>query len=256
MGDFFGAGRRGLGSGLFGGGGNTKTYAEILVDDYGADEVWPLVDIASGTDIPAFVNSNRDGTLTGWDLQNAAGPVTDTLAPYSDGANDYGDIHTSNGTDGLADIWDGEANLFMWLNSDTGFWTDDAYCYFLTLGNPGFEGFHVRKTGGNEIAWKFKTVGLSQISQTPSGWFSLGLSISLSDDEGKCFYNGSRQGAIHDLSGEAAGSITESWIMAESDGPFGVFTGWGAYVAVKFGSIWTPTDFQNMHDAAATAGAD
>jgi len=82
---------------------------------YGASEGW-LLNETSGTTITAAVNAARNGVYTGVDLASVAGPgnLSGKSFPYWDGANDYGNILTSNGSTGLVDIFNGgEVALFF-----------------------------------------------------------------------------------------------------------------------------------------------
>ncbi|MBD3354305.1 MAG: hypothetical protein GF364_22675 [Candidatus Lokiarchaeota archaeon] len=240
----------------------TRSYATILEEDYGADEVWPLVDIASGTTIHAHVNSNRDGTLTGWDLQNAAGPVPGTSAPYSDGANDCGNIYTSNGSDELADIFDpAEGSFLAWAKVQAASaWTDGESRHILTLGpNSNNRIVLLKNATDNTVIMSYKAGNhADQVVYNPfssTDWFYIGMSWSVADDEVRAYLNGSQVGGTQTGLGTWAGDLTNALIGAYFS-TTAIWHGLLAYAAVKFGSVWTPTQFSEMHAAAATAGAD
>lgn len=249
-------------------GGDTRTYAQTLVEDYGANEVWPLVDIATGTAIHAHVNGNRDGSLVGWDLQNAAGPVSGTQAPFIDGVNDYGNIYTSNGTDGLADIFDGqEGSLFIWAKvNSASVWSDSTVRYLVHLFAGSQDFIYIRKDNTeNKLRLWYEAnnaANQSNIDLSTTDWFSAGISWSLSagaDGEVKFFINGSQVGSTLTAIGSFSGSLNSTNCGLGSrtgNAANDVFHGYLAYPFMKFGSIWTPTQFQEMHDAASTAGAD
>ena len=236
-------------------GGAVTPYSDILVNTYSASEVWPLVDISSGTVIAAKVNSARNGTLTGWDLQNAAGPVTGTLAPYSDGANDYGNLLTSGGGVGLVDIFDGDVGIiFLFVKSDENatkylarFRVDASNLIVLANQTSGQMQFQRYAGGGTVLAAETYTyVG--------AGWYSVGMSWNTVADEVKTYINGGLKGTYGSI-GNFSGTIDTALIGAATTVPQFVLNGYLAYLAVKFGSIWSPTDFLAMHNAAATAGA-
>lgn len=250
-------------------GAGARTYATILQEDYGADEVWPLVDIASGTTIHAHVNGNRDGTIGGigasphWDLQNAAGPVSGTLAPYSDGANDYGDMYSSNGNDGLADIFDGnEGSFFIFYKPDAAALTDGLAHTVLRFVQSGANYFRIRKTAtDNQFEFRRVANGVSKQvfpGHSSSEWASMGMSWSVSGDEQRAFINGSQVGAT--LTGlDTFGGVlssNETLIGAATKTPSEVWLGHLAYFAIKIGGIWTPTQFQGMDDAVSEAAPD
>lgn len=241
-----------------------RTYAQILFEDYGADATWPLVNIASGTTIYDAFNSDRDGTLSGWVLQDAVGPVSGSLAPLSD-AGDYGDIYTTAPITGLTEIFDGSVgSLLLWLRVSSGsVWTDGNNYFALQLSRGSASGrIYIAKVGDNNIRFGY-TANDERLhvdhTISDTGWFSLGLSWSDAgnDGEGKMFANGQQVGSI---------TITESWIDVLSSDHCAVLArdvfgglswpGWGAYLAARFGEVWTPTQFQEIHDAASSALAD
>jgi len=134
------------------GGGKRINYADTLVTVFGAGEVWPLVDATDGV-IPAHVSAARNGTYAGWTPQNAASPISGTLAPYSDGTTGKGDILTANGTTGLADIFD---PVKGWLVTsfkayDAAVWTDGALRYIFQLFTDGNNYLRVHKSSSNNI---------------------------------------------------------------------------------------------------------
>lgn len=235
------------------------TYAETLRDTYGASEVWPLVDIAGGVNIPAFVNGARDGTLQGWDLQNAAGPVTGTLAPYSDGSNDYGNIFTSNGATGLADIFNGVVgSIFLWIKYD-GVFTNNLRLLdirqnnsnrllFVTLGVNDRYSFYYFAGG----AFQQSVFNVTDANV----WHSLGFSWSEPSNEVRTYFNGSQVGSTLTGLGTFTGIINKAIIGAQDTTPQNVIPAWLAYYSMKFNSVWSPAQFLGMHNDAATAGPD
>lgn len=239
------------------------TYPDILVQTYGADEVWPLVDIAAGTNVPATVNSNRDGTLGGsWSLQNAAGPVPGSLAPLGDGTTTYADIYSGNGSDGLADIFNGSTgSLIIWAKvSGAGVWTDGVDRWAIRLYSDANNAIQILKGAGNNVlAWRHegsnvnRVLNFSPISATV--WMCIGFSWNVATDEGLCYVNGLPFGAVSSpltaWDNVLTGVATQ--IGAGNQVATGVWPGWLAYCAVKFGSVWSPTDFTNIYNAAATA---
>lgn len=244
----------------------TKSYAAILRDDYNADEVWPLVDIAAGVTIPALVNSDRNGTLQGWNLQNTAGPVTGTLAPYSDGANDYGNILTDVGTTGLKQIFNGTTgSAFVWGKVvNVGAWTDGAVRNLFRLEANATNYILLTKSNTNNrfqflyfAGATLEIVNLNGLVTTD--WFSVGMSwdkTAGASGEVKAIWNGAQTGATQTGLGVWAGALTKALIGAETTVPVSVWDGWMAYAAVKFGSVWSPADFLAMHNAAATSEPD
>lgn len=244
--------------------GAVATYAETLRDTYGASEVWPLVDIASGTTINAFINSARNGTLTGWALQDAAGPVTGTLAPSSDGINDFGNIYTSGGGVGLNDIFNGSVFSVIVWGKPTTWVTLGVQRRFIDIRADGSNLFLLTQTGTTgQIQALYRAGGVTKSVTTatgsPAGWVLYGLSVDSGADEMKVFFNGSQTGTTQTGLGTWSGGAlnsTQTIIGAFSTTPSLVFDGHLSYVAFKFGSIWSPADHSDIYDAASTAGAD
>lgn len=241
------------------------SYSSILINTYGASEVWPLVDIASGTTITAKVSSARNGTLTGWTLQNAAGPVPGTLAPYSHGSVDGSNIKTAS----FESIFSGQiGSMFIWgkifdatVQNDG---TKDTLWYI--LGPSSLNYIVLRKyegTGANRgviALTKWGNVDQSWFYATTAtlNWFSLGFSwdktAAAGAGEGKFYFNGTQQAGTKTFGTWDAGALIYNVLGCSQVPNIDVFNGWMAYAACKFGSVWSPADFAGMHAAAATAG--
>jgi hypothetical protein len=239
-----------------------KTYAQILVDDYGAAEVWPLVNIASGTTITAYVNAARNGTLTGWGLQNAAGPVPGTLAPYTDGVGDLGDVLTSGGGVGLVDIFNGATGaVFGWVKKPA--WDATSRTMFYVRNAPNTSAIFIRElnaTGFMRFEYVAGGTGetIQQSGLSTTDWFSWALTWDISagaSGEVKAHINGSQIGSTATTLGTWAGPITSAYIGAVAAGTF-LHLGHMAYYAIKAGSVWSGAEIAAMHAAAATSGAD
>lgn len=229
-------------------GGVQLTYLEQLAQVFGASEIWPLVDIASGTPI-AFISSARNGTLTGWDLQNGAGPVAGTLAPYSDGVNDYGNIYSAS----LASIFNGqEGSAMIWVKTND--WTEvNQYGFVLLADGNNYIRLFIDSANRIDFAYKAGAVAKERYksSVTESGWMCWGLSWSKTADEVKAFYNGVQEGATFNSLGTWAGALASARIGAYiADLPGTSLDGFVAYCAFKFGSVWTPAQFLAMYLAA------
>lgn len=228
-------------------------YAQVLVTNYGASEVWPLVDITSGTAIKAKVNSTRNGTLTGWSLQNGIGPFRGELTPYSNGTSNYGNILTNSGSVGLVNIFNANAiSIFGWAKRNTSW----------VVGN-GQRIIMLQANGTNFIQIYITNVSLHfrvnyggtnynlDISTQTMDWFSYGLTIDKTADKIIPYLNGVTeltQGTV----GTWSGNIALALIGAASTVPANVWDGWLAYATFKFGTVWTPTQIHNMHSIGRT----
>jgi len=247
-------------------GASSPTYAQVLMDDYGASEVWPLVDIASGTTIHAHVNAARDGVEVGWDLQNADGPVPGSLAPYSDGTNDAGNIYSSS----LNSIFDwGVGCIFVWAKiADASIWTDGVTRYVVRMRFDNASQFAIQKSTTNNqifflarIGGTFNDFSVSGFSE--NDWISLALTWDTgagASGEVIVYKNGIQTGTTKTGIGTPAeaslGTNVTNLGAATFDPPLQNWDGWLAYCAVKFGSVWTPTQILEIHNAAATSAPD
>ncbi len=228
-----------------------RTYAQILVEDFAANEVWPLVNITSGTTILAHVNSARNGTLSGWDLQNAAGPVPGSLAPYAS-SGDSGNIFTTN-LAGIANLSVG--SLFCWCKMTIGVWGDASFHMIMELrNNTSIFTFVTKDSSANRLYWQQNGTEIQRpvTNLSTSGWFSVGMSWNNALPERKAFYNGAQVGATNTAAFSPTGSIDAATLGVRSGGSLAM-DGHLAYPAVRFGAVWTPAQFADMHGAAATA---
>jgi len=229
------------------GGAAAATYAEILRDTYGASEIWPLVNISSGTTISAFINSARNGTLTGWDLQNTAGPVTGTLAPYIDGTNDAGNILSAS----LTSIWSAtEGGMLIWGNVSA--WSG-AFRTALSF-YDGSSRAQIQKHNDNLIMRFYAGSDFGQGALPTTGaWHSYGIRWSNSENLIAYTIDGVQQDT--DIGLSLPSTIDLAGIGEIGNGTL-IWAGWLAYAAIWAGSAPSVADFLAMHNAAATAGAD
>lgn len=256
-----------IGAGVIGGkaGVSLPSLSSILINTYGATEVWPLVDISSGTTITARSNAARNGVEAGWDLQNAAGPVTGTLAPYSDGLDanhDRGNIDSVSfraiftGTVGSAFVFAKVANA--------GVWTDGLTHHLIKFKADNNNQFYITKSSTNNRIQVYTAIGgaakirnIDAVSTTD--WFMIGISWkdSANGDSVVAYLNATPQAALTGY-GAWAGTPTINVIGADSGvaSCIQIWNGWLAYAAVKFGSVWSATDFTNIYAALAGAGPE
>jgi hypothetical protein len=243
-----------------------NNYAAILAKVYGASEVYPLVDIASGTNILAYVNSARNGTLTGWALQNTAGPITNTLAPYSDGVesgsgSDVGNIDSVS----FRSIFNGAIGSMVCFGKlyDASVWSDGADREIINIkaDNNNWLRFYKQVTNNTIRAWisiggVTKTITVGSISTTD--WFQLALTWqdSANGNAAKLFLNGSQIGTTQMGFGAWSGTPTISLLGALNSSGGEVWNGWMAHAAFKFGSIWSQTDISNIYAARTGAGPE
>lgn len=246
----------GIGLGVGKGGGRVGKavvpYEDTLINVYGASEVWPLVDIASGTTITAKVSSNRNGTLTGWDLQNSAGPVSGKLAPYSDGVNDKGNILTS----GLNSIFDGEVGwMAICLKAESAaVWTDGASrgaFHVLADGNNYIKIYKPEAVSRLQLICRFGGAGASQqVFDIAHDWIQCVITWNKPEGEIGMYCQGILTGGIKTgFTSTWAGSLTNATIGALAAVPLSnVWKGNLAYAALGFGTALSAKQVADMYD--------
>jgi hypothetical protein len=237
-----------------------RKLADLLVVR-GATEIWPLLDMVSGTTIPAYINSARNGVESGWDLQNAASPIYgDTRsAPYSDGGTDFGNIFTSS----LSSVYNGSiGSMLIFAKVDAAAWTDGTQrCImrFLSAGTAPitFTGLYKSATN-NSLMFQYTTNGggstfTSAVSL--STWFCVGMSWKDASNgaEFRGFLNGAQIGStvtVTTSNAKVGLSTTNTCIGAANTAGAQSHKGHLAMAAVKYGSVWTPSDFAEFYRLA------
>lgn len=236
------------------GGDPGQDYADLLIDTYLANEVWRPTAILSGTTIPAQVASARDGTLTGWTLQNGTSPVAGEAlkSPFSDGDNDYGNLYTAS----LASLFDGaEGGFFGWAQvTDSAVWTDTEWRALLNVRVDANNGVLLRKTSAaSAMQCVFSAGGTASAANVssfnPTDWFSYAVTWSVSRNE-VMFYLNATQYATSNPPGTWVGTLTSAVFGAESSVPGRVWDGWLAYLAFWAGYAPTAANVAAMHAAA------
>lgn len=240
--------------GLLGARDPGAAYAQLLINTYGAVEVWRLTDVVDTT-IPSQVTSARDGTQSGLTVQNGTSPVTGEIlkTPLADGLNDWGDL----GTASLISAFNGnEISLFGWarvLNS--GVWSDGANRIILRLLTDASNLLVAYKPGSaNTFICRRIAGGTTKdvsAAIATTNWFSWAITASVTGDEFKAYLNGSQVGATGTSIGSYSGALANAIILSDVAKPTLVWSGWSAYFAVKFGSpVWSDAQIAAMHAAA------
>ena len=236
-----------------------RSYAQILVEDYGADEVWTGVQSAAD----AYVNAARAGSFSGVTAQNAAGPVTGTLAGYWDGTNDYWNVYTSGGGVGLADIFNGGTGAIVgWLKADSGAWTDAANRSIINLLADGNNYIRIYKTTvSNTLRFEYKAGGTAEVyvhTYSSLTWTSFYMRWDQPGDIVQYGINGSQVGGDFTGIGTWAGSLnaTQTTYGALNTAPSLIWKGHLAYISLWAGTAPSIATYTAMDAAAATAGAD
>lgn len=237
-------------------GNRSQAYINTIVNTYGADEVWPLVDIASGTTITASVNSARNGTVSGWQLQNAAGPVTGTLAPLSDGVNDYGDIYSSN----LATLFDGSTGGWaIWAKVyNANVWTDGVRRVAMAMSNDGGANqTYIRKElNPNQVTGFYEgndqPFSRSYNSAGDTDWKLYALTWNFSSNRARFIVDGVQNGDDMSITAATSG-IGPSYTVIGANSISAVFVwhGWLAYAMFWAGTEPSVSDLLAIYNAAS-----
>jgi hypothetical protein len=178
--------------------GGGKTYQKKIISLFGAANIvryWPMNE-TTGTAAVDVVNGGN-GTYTGVDLANAAGPFPPSSHPLfgtGDRLNVYGAA--------LNTAFPGnEGTLLVWCKvSAAGIWSDGAthrVANFQTSGNPWVT---MLKTATNKLQTYRRgndgtAAGLATISTTTTDWFYFGQTWSASNNRQRSYLNGAQQGA-------------------------------------------------------------
>lgn len=219
-------------------------YAQRLVNVYGAQEVWRLTDIKTGTTIPATVAAARNGTLQGWTLQNTVSPVSgDFKAPYSDGSNDYGDITTAS----LTSLFNPAAlSINIWIKTTD--WTTNFRTAFLLLADGNNQVRIISTTGGAALYYiAGGTTDTRAYLTASTDWLMMTMTVDTVADEMKTYVNGGSADTQTGL-GSWTGALGRAEIGAQTLVPSNVWDGDLAFAAVKFGlPVWTPAQVAAMY---------
>lgn len=234
---------------------STLSYINSLVQLYGASEVWALDDI-SGTTALAAVSAARNGTYIGVSLNDTDGPVVgeSERAGRWDGVNDGCNIDTAS----YRSIFNSsEGSVFGWVKvAAASVWTDSLFREFFRSFVDINNFIIARKANTNNTAEFYYTAGgVTETLQTAfssTAWFSWGISWSKPADQVKFYLNGVQVGATATGIGTWVGTPNTNIIGTSSPVTFvSTMNGWLMYNAVRFGNIWTASDFLSMHNEAS-----
>lgn len=233
--------------------GANVPYADKLVDMFGATEVWRLVDIESGTAVPAHTTSARNGTSSGLTLQDGGSPVSyDTLeAPLFNAATpSYCELATAS----LISAYNaGVHSAGIWAKIQSAQWTDGVQRMIMTHANNASNRSHLSKTAtansvnvfyrGNNVTDQVSQGSLSLANQ----WFHFGYTVDTGADELKAYVNGAQVGSTQTGIGVWAGALVNLLLGVYIDLATLAFTGHLAYAHVKYGSpVWTAQNFADI----------
>lgn len=169
----------------------------------------------SGTAIVDSSGNGYTGTYTGVDLANADSPFLPNKAPFWDGTNDYGNLHSA----AFATAFNyNEFTLMLWFKMNAaGVWTDAANRFLIRLDRDASNTINIRKTtNNNELAFTRTGGGTTRSvtlgSQSDTAWVCLALSCSvaggglLAAGELRAYKNGAQVGSTQTGNINATGS--------------------------------------------------
>lgn len=238
-----------------------QVYADWIIANYNPSAFWRVTDCTSvnSPTIPAQLDSARDGTLSGWTLQNTASPVAGEtlLAPLSDGNNDYGDVFSSNGSTGVADVFDGaNGSLLAWAYPSVASITDGQIRYAITIETDTLSRVTIGKNSSNQ--WQMVHKGGATVRQVnaaspamTSAWHMLGLTW-ISGSKVFAWIDDAQYDTDKNQPGAWTGTIDTATIGAKGTAPTLVWSGWLAYVMLfaGAGNVLTPTKFGEIYAGA------
>jgi len=210
-------------------GRGAKYYQKVLsIQPANLIAFWRLNE-TSGTAAVDSSPEGNNGTYTGVDLANAAGP-DGVLVPYWDGVNDYINIDSA-GLD--ADFDDTECTLSVWVKPVN--WNDGANHQIIEIQNNVPQRLTIAKTSTAdkvEFRWFGGNLDVAGITNATNAWMHFAITRSEAANEVKLWVNGA-QVSTTKVSGSATGvSISLGLIGAYITTPAAVWKGWIANVAL------------------------
>jgi hypothetical protein len=234
-------------------GGVHVPYADKLVDIFGATEVWRLVDIESGTAVPAHTTSARNGTSSGLTLQNGGSPVSyDTLAAplFSSTTPSYCELATAS----LISAFNaGVHSAGIWAKIQSAQWTDGVQRMMMTHGRDGANRSHISKfSSSNALNIFYRANNVTDQASASSlslagQWFHFGYTVDTGADQLKAYLNGVQVGSTQTGIGAWSGALVNLLLGVYTDLATLAFTGHLAYAHVKYGGpVWTAQNFADI----------
>ena len=239
------------------GGAPEVPYADKLVSLFGATEVWRLVDIESGTAVPAHTTSARNGTSSGLTLQDGGSPVSyDTLAAprFNAATPSYCNISSASI---ISAFNTGVHSVGIWAKIQSAQWTDGVQrMAFVHARDSGNLSHLTKAASSNTVNLFFRgsfvtdQIGVGSLSLA-NQWFHFGYTVDTGADQLKAYLNGVQIGTTQTGIGAWAGAMTQLLLGIYIDLATLGFTGHLAYAHVKYGGpVWTAADFAGIVAAA------
>lgn len=232
---------------------DTGTYANTLIDKYGATVVWPLVDMRSGTSILS-TPAGYEGVATGFDLQNTPGPVSgEGNAPYLDGVIDSGDIYSA----ALASIFDASVGaMSIWCRVTSAEWTDARVETAIGFSDVTASNYITLRIHSSNNVFRTLYVGdgaavlASSSGSNYTNWFQAFVRWDNPNNLLQFGLNGVQVGGDQDPTAWA-GSLNANGALIGAlnvgGGATFLWKGWLAYMTLWAGTAPSLTDFATMY---------
>lgn len=217
----------------------SQDFAEQILGSYGAAVVWPLLDITSGTTIPAYNNATFNGTLTGWTLQDTPSPISSETGrpPYSDGTSDKGELAFAT-MNTIFNINAGGVMIFAKVLNAAVYADGVSRRLFAFRTSGGANAVDIAKTATGYFGrYRANSVSVSPtVAATPTDWFSISVTWNKAADRVRLIFNGALAQELGGLQvWSVAGPLNQNpCILAEQPTPTLIWNGWGCFM-----SLWT-----------------
>jgi hypothetical protein len=187
-----------------------------------------------------------NGTYTGVDLANTAGPKTPFLAPYFDGVNDYVNIMSA----ALDATYNGQlGTIACWYKmNDMSLWTDGVYHWFIRLDRAGAQNKIqlLKRDVNNMLYWNYYANGvdtsITDITHADTSWHFMAMTWNLAADQMRAYLDGAQiGGTITGLGTWQAGNLDHANIGVQYLTPTYPHKGWLAHAAL-WNRVLSPTE--------------
>jgi hypothetical protein len=227
-------------------GGKQKYYQKILsIQRANLIGFWRLNETSGATAVDISGQGNN-GTYTGVDLANAAGP-DGVLIPYFDGAADYVNLFSAalaadvSKAAGTIALWVKPVNGSYWAAVGTGWMIE---LDFLNNSNT----IYIGKVAANVIRAVYQQGATSKVvdlAPSGAGLVHLGMTWDTVADAMKGYRSGAQVGVTQTGLVQPTGSLTTATLGARNITPTSPFNGWEGLVAL-WKTALTPAEMLNV----------
>lgn len=221
---------------VVGGQGGVNSITSRILKTQAANLIayWRLGEL-SGTTATDSSPTAADGTYAGTFTLAQPGIGDGSLSTLFDGTSGLVSLATNLAT--LDTPFDGaEGSLVCWGKvSSAGVWTDAAFHVLSALGADASNRVLLYKPNtDNTLTWLYASGGTGNtatITASPTGWFSIGITWSKSNNRVRRYYNGVQQGANLTGLGVWAGALASAWSAIGSQSSLSASSQWSGNLA-------------------------